>query len=185
MEKLRLWKLKSCVLSHMAGNGRARFSMQNCDSRAQGPNPYTALSPLWLPDHYYSTLDSSWISHAASSSTHPISLSDTSLFILMTPPTPRPPGRVIAWPPSSFVTVTQQNGHILEWVAPEDRHISTSQIPDLIITFPVLSSFPPTHFYLYYLSLLHETMTWVIGVHLEQGSANQSPGPNMAQHLLL
>lgn len=40
MEKLRLWKLKSCVLSHMAGNGRARYSMHNCGSRAQGPNPY-------------------------------------------------------------------------------------------------------------------------------------------------
>ena len=182
MGKLRLWKHKSCVLSHMTGNGRAWFSMQNCDSRAQGPNPYMALSPLWLPEHYYSTLDSSWISHASSSSTHPTSLSDTSLFVLMTPLTPRPPGHVIPWPPSSCVTVTQQNGHILEWVVPEDRHISTSQIPDLIVTFSVLSSFPPTHFYLYCLSPLYETMTWVIGVHQNRAQQTRTQGPNVAQH---
>lgn len=137
--------------------------------------PLHTLSPLWLPDHYYSTLDSFWFHmHHLLQPTPQASR----YFIIHTDDTDTKASRPRdSWP------------HLL-WQSPTRTVTSLdcpSQLPKFLTdrNLSVLSSFPPTHFYLYYLSPLHETMTWVTGVHLEQGSANRAQGPNMAQHLLL
>ena len=146
-----LWQLKSSVLSHTAGRSRAWFSMQSCDPRAQVPNPYTALPPLWHPGHSYTSLDSSGIWLASSSSTHPhkplryfiIHTDDTSNTMASSP-----------WDPMTPFFL--HDSHILERVVPE--RLSHLIFPNSWSHHSLLCPFTfPTHSLLF---ILYFALLW-------------------------
>lgn len=95
-------------------------------------------------------------------------------FTLRTPPAPWL--QVHAIPHPIFPHVSHSMEQLpLRMGCHEDHHISTSQVPDLIITFSSLPPSPPSHFYLYHLPL-GETMDWEgYWCPTGQGAPNYSP----------